>query len=125
MPANENGAEKGYLIEYLDGGKPNDNRHKGYISWSPKEVFDKAYKTSGEFSFGHAIELAKLGFKVARSGWNGAGMFAFIVPASKCKAQTGIIKGTFEDDMVPYREYWALKTAQNDVAMWLHLAQIL
>lgn len=33
----------GYLVEYTDGGKGNDSRHAGYISWSPKNVFDAAY----------------------------------------------------------------------------------
>ena len=45
-------------------------------------------------------------------------MFAYIVPAATYPAQTTMIEGVFEDDMVPYREYWALKTAQNDVAVW-------
>ena len=43
MPANEDGADTGYLVEYLDGGKANDLRHAGYISWSPSEVFERAY----------------------------------------------------------------------------------
>jgi hypothetical protein len=43
LPANENGADEGYLVEYTDGGAPNDSRHKGYISWSPREQFDAAY----------------------------------------------------------------------------------
>lgn len=118
LPSNENPDNEGYLVEYQDGGEPNDDRHEGYISWSPKNVFESAYCKSGGMSFGHAIELAKLGFKVARTGWNGAGMFAYIVPANSYPAQTEAIKGTFENDMVPYREYWALKTAQNDIAMW-------
>lgn len=69
-------------------------------------------------TFGQAVEAAKKGCKVARIGWNGSGMFAYLVPANKYPAQTEMIKGVFENDMVPYREYWALKTAQNDVAMW-------
>lgn len=44
LPANENGADEGYLVEYTDGGVPNDERHYGYISWSPKQQFDNAYK---------------------------------------------------------------------------------
>lgn len=43
-PENEDPEEAGYLIEYLDGGKPNHKMHAGYISWSPKDVFDNAYK---------------------------------------------------------------------------------
>ena len=43
-PADENPADAGYLIEYLDGGKPNHPAHAGYISWSPADVFERAYK---------------------------------------------------------------------------------
>lgn len=46
LPADENGADEGYLVEYLDGGKGNHPAHSGYISWSPKEVFERAYKIS-------------------------------------------------------------------------------
>lgn len=39
----EDAADNGYLVEYLDGGKANDPRHSGYISWSPSDVFDRTY----------------------------------------------------------------------------------
>lgn len=67
--------------------------------------------------FGAAIIAAKKGLKVTRTGWNGSGMYAYIVPANTYPAQTEIAKKEF-GDMVPYRAYWALKTAQNDVAAW-------
>lgn len=44
LPADENGADEGYLVEYQDGGKPNVPTHAGYVSWSPKEQFDNAYR---------------------------------------------------------------------------------
>lgn len=119
LPADENGSDEGYLVEYLDGGASNHPDHVGYISWSPKEVFNNAYWDANEgMPFGGAVEFAKRGYKVARKGWNGSGMFAYIVPPNSYPAQTEAIKGTFDTDMVPYREYWALKTAQNDVATW-------
>lgn len=68
-------------------------------------------------NFGVAIEAAKQGKKVAREGWNGANMFAYIVPAASYPAQTEAAKETF-GELVPYRAYWALKTAQNDIATW-------
>lgn len=43
-PADENPADDGYLVEYQDGGKANDVRHAGYISWSPSDVFERSYK---------------------------------------------------------------------------------
>lgn len=43
VPADENPQDEGYLVEYVDGGKSNHEKHDGYISWSPKDVFERAY----------------------------------------------------------------------------------
>ncbi len=67
--------------------------------------------------FGVAIKAAKEGKRVMRNGWNGKGMFAYIVPAASYPAITEIAKKEF-GELVPYRQYWALKTAQNDVTTW-------
>lgn len=75
LPANEDGADDGYLVEYLDGGKSNDSRHAGYISWSPKEQFEGAYRETSGLSFGLALEALKKGEKVSRAGWNGKDMW--------------------------------------------------
>ena len=74
LPANENGSDEGYLVEYIDGGEPNTKEYRGYVSWSPKVQFENAYKQSGNLSFGDAITYLKLGYKVARAGWNGKGL---------------------------------------------------
>lgn len=42
-PEGEDPTVAGYLVEYVDGGKPNDPRHAGYISWSPADVFERSY----------------------------------------------------------------------------------
>lgn len=121
LPVDEDGADEGFLVEYVDGGKANVAGYEGYVSWSPKDVFENSYKASGSLSFGDATLMAKRGHKVARTGWNGSGMFAYIVPANKYSTDgnpTSPLVGMFPDNMVPYREYWALKTAQDDIAMW-------
>ena len=46
LPSDENGEDEGFLVEYVDGGKSNHPNHKGYISWSPKDVFERAYSVS-------------------------------------------------------------------------------
>lgn len=61
IPENENPEDEGYLLQYPDG----------YISWSPKGVFEEAYRESDNMPFGLAIEAMKKGKKVARKGWNG------------------------------------------------------
>lgn len=50
LPDDEDGTDEGYLVEYLDGGKPNHPDHAGYISWSPKEQFDNSYVAVGVVS---------------------------------------------------------------------------
>ena len=44
VPADENPDDDGYLVEYLDGGKANVDGFTGYVSWSPKDVFERAYR---------------------------------------------------------------------------------
>lgn len=74
-----------------------------------------------EFDFGTATHLMKLGNRVQRAGWNGKGMFVYYVPAASYpvdRNSKSTMAGEFADDMVPYRAYLALKTAQNDVSTW-------
>ena len=56
---------EGYKVVYEDG----------YTSWSPKDVFEKAYRRVDNLTFGLVIEALKQGKLVARKGWNGKGMF--------------------------------------------------
>lgn len=43
LPEDEDGSDEGYLVEYADGGRANVEGYAGYISWSPKDVFERAY----------------------------------------------------------------------------------
>ncbi|KII34856.1 hypothetical protein NL64_06220 [Pseudomonas fluorescens] len=83
LPADENGADEGFLVEYLDGGQSNHPGHDGYISWSPADVFDKSYRDTEGLPFGLAIEALKSGAKVARAGWNGKGMWLVLIPGTR------------------------------------------
>jgi hypothetical protein len=48
LPPNESADDAGYLLEYADGGKPNVDGFAGYVSWTPADVFDRAYHADGE-----------------------------------------------------------------------------
>lgn len=120
MPENEADKGDGYLVEYLDGGKSNVSTHEGYVSWSPKDVFDAAYRPCDAMPFGLAVEALKRGERVARAGWNGKGMFVYLVPANAYPAQTGVAKAFFGDGaMVPYNAYMALKGVDGTVSTWV------
>ncbi|MNP89066.1 hypothetical protein D3C85_14620 [compost metagenome] len=46
-PERENPEDEGYMVEYPDSAG-NHPDHAGYISWSPKSVFDKSYIPVGD-----------------------------------------------------------------------------
>jgi hypothetical protein len=120
LPADENGSDAGFLVEYLDGGKANTPDHAGYVSWSPADVFERAYKSTDGMSFGLAVEAMKMGYKVSRAGWNGKGMFLYYVTADYYPVKMPAAKSFFgENSMVPYRDYIAMKTVNNDVVPWV------
>ena len=107
---NENPADEGYLVKYSDN----------YESWSPKNVFDEAYRVCDNMTFGLAIEAMKKGKKVARKGWNGNGMFLYYVPVGAYKPCTEIATSLVnENGLVEYGAYIAMKTAQGNVVPWL------
>ncbi len=71
-------------------------------------------------NFGNAVEAIKEGKRVARSGWNGKGMFVYYVPANSYPVQTKAAKEFFgEGSMVPYNAYMAIKNVDNTVSTWV------
>lgn len=46
LPEDENGEDEGYLVQYVHGGDTNVEGFTGYVSWSPKEVFEKSYSVA-------------------------------------------------------------------------------
>lgn len=120
LPANENGADEGFLVEYVDGGPANDERHPGYISWSPKDVFEGSYRASGSMTFGHALEYLKRGEKVARAGWNGKGMFLFLVNGSQFQVNRAPLLGIYpEGTTINYRPHIDMKTVDGEIVPWV------
>lgn len=117
---NENGNNEGYLVEYTDGGAPNDTRHAGYISWCPKEQFDNAYRACDAMTFGLALEALKRGDKVARAGWNGRGMFVFLVAGSQFQVSRAPLLGIFpEGTTINYRPHIDIKGVDGGVSTWV------
>ena len=41
----------------------------------------------GGLSFGEALEALKKGYRIARAGWNGKGMYLWLLPAANVKAE--------------------------------------
>ena len=96
----------GYKVVYEDG----------YTSWSPKDVFEKAYRRIDNLTFGLAVEALKLGNKVTRSDWNGKGMWLSYVDPYNNKQFDLIEKPEAEGTFAPYI---GMKTADNAYVPWL------
>lgn len=112
LPSNEEPGEEGYLVEYPDS-LPNHPDFRGYISWSPKAVFEASYNSYTEgCTFGHAIELLKSGHKLARKGWNGKGMYLTYVSPD----QWQVDKYESHLNSLPWV---GMKTADGSFVPWL------
>lgn len=112
LPADENGEDDGYLVEYLDGGQANHADYQGYISWSPKDVFERAYRQTDGLTFGFAIELLKQGHKLARKGWNGKNQWLYYIPASHWETTRGL-------ETLEGRPWIGIKTVDDQFMPWV------
>ena len=104
----------GYAVTYADG----------YQSFSPRVVFEEAYRAiEGEgqsLAFGDALHMLKLGKKVARAGWNGKGMFLFLVPGSTFFVSRPPLLGIYpEGTQIDYHAHIDMKTANGQIVPWL------
>jgi hypothetical protein len=71
-------------------------------------------------NFGGALDALKSGNKVARSGWNGKGMFLFLVPGSTFKVNRPPLLGIYpEGTEINYCPHIDMKTADEKVVPWL------
>lgn len=113
IPENEDPSSEGYLVKYNDG----------YESWSPREVFEEAYRRCDALTFGIAIELLKKGLKVARKGWNGKGLFIVYQKGYPegipCNKQTADAWGLNEGDLFKCNPYLQIKQVDGSHSMWV------
>ena len=93
--------DEGYKVRYSDG----------YESFSPKEVFEEAYRRTDNMNFGLALEAAKKGLRIARSGWNGRGMYVFLADIQELNTRADLSE--FQDQDVEISELLVLRTAQE------------
>lgn len=72
------------------------------------------------FSFSVALERLKNGERVARSGWNGKGMFIFLVQGSQFAVNRPPLNQFYpEGTIVNYHAHVDMKTADGQIVPWL------
>lgn len=70
-------------------------------------------------NIGEAVAALKDGKRVARAGWNGKGMFAFLVPGSTFTVNRAPLLGIYpEGTTINYRPHIDLKGADGSVSTW-------
>ena len=75
-----------------------------------------------QLKFGQALEHLEeaVGNKVARFGWNGKGMFLYLVPGSTFVVNRPPLLGIYpEGTEVRYHAHIDMKTAQGECVPWL------
>ncbi len=71
-------------------------------------------------NFGQALEALKGGMKVSRSGWNGKGMFLFLVPGSRFEVNRAPLLGIYPaGTVIDYCPHIDMKTADGKIVPWL------
>lgn len=71
-------------------------------------------------NFEWALMMLKGGAKVGRSGWNGKGMFLFLVPGSTFQVNRPPLLGIYQEGTtINYQPHIDMKTAQGSVVPWL------
>jgi hypothetical protein len=101
---------EGYLVRY-------DN---GYESWSPKHVFEEAYRRINNMTYGLALEALKRGHTVTNLDWPQEGMFLFLVPGSVFSVNRAplnkiLAKGT----LVNYLSHIDLRNADGSIGPYI------
>ena len=74
----------------------------------------------GKTTFSWALDQIKLGKKVCRSGWNGKGMFVFLVPGSTFYVNRAPLLGIYpEGTEINYHAHIDMRTADGQIVPWL------
>lgn len=72
-----------------------------------------------QFDFGLAVHALKSGERVARAGWNGKGMFLYLVPGSRFSVNRPPLLGIYpEGTVIDYQPHIDIKGADGRVSTW-------
>lgn len=71
-------------------------------------------------NFSDALNNIKAGVRMAREGWNGKGMFVFLVPGSTFNVNRPPLLGIYpEGTPITYHSHIDMRTADGQIVPWL------
>ena len=74
----------------------------------------------GSCDFSWALRELKSGKRMRREGWNGKGVFVFLVPGSRFQVNRPPLLGIYpEGTWVEYHAHIDMKTASGEVVPWV------
>lgn len=75
---------------------------------------------TARFGFAQALGLLKSKQRCARDGWNGKGMFIFLVPGSLFKVDRPPLMGIYPKGAeISYQPHIDMKTANGTIVPWI------
>jgi hypothetical protein len=76
-----------------------------------------------DLDFGKALDAVRAGRRVARAGWNGKGMYLFLVPGSTFTVEASRPMGKASPELVGsqvnYRPHIDMKTVDGEMVPWV------
>lgn len=82
-----------------------------------EELYESEKK---DLTFSEALNYIKLGFRLRRSGWNGKGMFVFLVRGSTFIVNRPPLLGIYpEGTEINYHAHVDMRTADGQIVPWL------
>lgn len=112
IPEEEDPKQKGYLVKDESGRE----------NWHPADNFEESYfECKDGLPFSLVLDQIKNhGARAARKGWNGKGMFIFLVPGSKFEvSREPLLSILGEGTKVDYHGHIDMKTANGQIVPWL------
>lgn len=84
------------------------------------ELTQKVAMQDLRMSFSEALVCVKAGYRMQREGWNGKGMFVFLVPGSVSKVnREPLLSILGEGTEVKYHGHVDMRTADGQIVPWL------
>lgn len=87
--------------------------------WDFSNVRNRKFNTENKMNFSQALELIKEGKKLARDGWNGKGLFVYLVHGSKFIVNRPPLNAMYKEGTeITYNPHIDIKCADGHCSVW-------
>jgi hypothetical protein len=114
-----------HIDDYNYAFDPRCNESRAFVQISlneslTAELRKELLKDVLTFDFGKALEHLKQGKAIARKGWNGKGLFVYMVSGGTYKVQMDIVKPLADsNNCMTYEPYFAIWNGRGTINTWV------